>query len=347
MRTLPVGNRLVGPGHPTFIIAEAGANHNRDMGVAKRLIDAAVAAGADAVKFQTYSAETLYTRSTPRFKYLDGVSEQDTWDLIKSVELPRSWQAELAAYARGQGILFMSTPFDRAAADELVALGAPAFKIASYESIDLPLIRYVASKGKPMFISVGMCSYGEIQAAIQACAEVGNDQVVLLQCVSLYPAPVELTNLRAIPTLAGAFQVPVGLSDHSLGTHIPVAAVAVGACAIEKHYTLDRNLPGPDHPFALEPADLTTMCRQIRDVESALGDGIKRGPAPQEQEMYRLARRSLVSACAIPAGSRITADMLTSKRPGYGIPPAFFELVVGREARQDIPADEVITWEMV
>lgn len=315
--------------------------------MARRLIDVAVAAGADAVKFQTYSAKTLYTRNTPRFRYLEGVSDQDTWELIRSVELPRSWQGELATYARERGILFMSTPFDRAAADELGALGVPAFKIASYEAIDLPLIRYVAAKGKPMFISVGMCHYGEIQAAIQACAEVGNDQVALLQCVSLYPAPVGLTNLRAIPTLANAFHVPVGLSDHSTGIHVPVAAAALGACAVEKHFTLDRTLPGPDHPFALEPDELTTMCGQIREVEAALGDGVKRGPAPEELEMYRQARRSLVSACSIRAGARIAPEMLTTKRPGHGIPPAYFDLVVGRTARQDIPEDEVITWEMV
>jgi sialic acid synthase SpsE len=342
-----IGERWVGDGEPCFIVAEAGANHNRDLTMARELIAVAAEAKADAVKFQTYSAETLYSRKAPRFSYLEGLSDKSTWDLIKEIELPREWQEELAGEAKKRGILFMSTPFDHRAVDELDALGVPAFKIASFEIVDLPLVRHAASKGKPMIISTGLADYEDIQDAFTTCHEVGNEQVVLLQCASLYPAPPERINLRAMETMRKAFGTLVGLSDHTLGIHISVAAPAVGACVIEKHYTLSRSLKGPDHPFAIEPAELRELVRQVREVEAALGDGRKLGPAPDELEMHQKARRSLVAARAIPKGTRIEPDMVTSKRPGYGIPPKFLRLVVGRAARQDIDADDVITWEAI
>lgn len=342
-----IGERWVGDGEPCFIVAEAGANHNRDLTMAKELIAVAAEAKADAVKFQTYSAETLYSKKTPRFSYLEGLSDKSTWDLVKGIELPREWQEELAEEAKKCGILFMSTPFDHRAVDELDMLGVPAFKIASFEIVDLPLVRYAASKGKPMIISTGLADYEDIQDAFATCREVGNEQVVFLQCASLYPAPPERINLRAMETMRRAFGTLVGLSDHTLGIHISVAAPAVGACVIEKHYTLSRSLKGPDHPFAIEPAELRELVRQVREVEAALGDGRKLGPAPDELEMHQKARRSLVAACAIPKGTRIEPDMITIKRPGYGIPPKFLRLVVGRAARQDIEADDVITWEVI
>jgi len=342
-----IGERWVGDGEPCFIVAEAGANHNRDLTMAKELIAVAAEAKADAVKFQTYSAETLYSKKTPRFSYLEGLTDKSTWDLIKEIELPREWQEELAEEAKKRGVLFMSTPFDHRAVDELDALGVPAFKIASFEIVDLPLVRHAASKGKPMIMSTGLANYEDIQDAFSTCREVGNEQVVLLQCASLYPAPPERINLRAMETMRRAFGTLVGLSDHSLGIHISVAAPAVGACVIEKHYTLSRSLKGPDHPFAIEPAELRELVRQVREVEAALGDGRKLGPAPDELEMHQKARRSLVAACAIPKGTRIEPDMVTIKRPGYGIPPKFLRLVVGRAARRDIEADDVITWEVI
>ena len=347
MLKVRIGERWVGDGEPCFIVAEAGANHNRDLTMAKELIAVAAEAKADAVKFQTYSAETLYSKKTPRFSYLEGLSDKSTWDLVKEIELPREWQGELAEEAKKRGILFMSTPFDHRAVDELDMLGVPAFKIASFEIVDLPLMRYAASKGKPMIISTGLADYEDIQDAFATCREVGNEQVVFLQCASLYPAPPERINLRAMETMRRAFGTLVGLSDHTLGIHISVAAPAVGACVIEKHYTLSRSLKGPDHPFAIEPAELRELVRQVREVEAALGDGRKLGPAPDELEMHQKARRSLVAACAIPKGTRIEPDMVTIKRPGYGIPPKFLRLVVGRAARRDIEADDVITWEVI
>jgi sialic acid synthase SpsE len=346
-RSVRIGERIVGDGQPCYVIAEAGANHNRDLGMGKTLVDVAADAGADAVKFQTYSAETLYSKHTPRFSYLDGVSDQDTWDLIKSIELPREWQAELAAHAAARGIQFLSTPFDHRAVDELAALGVPAYKIASFEIVDLPLIGHAAARGRPMIISTGLATYEDIADAVQACASAGNRDVVLLQCASLYPAPPARMNLRAMATMRAAFDVPVGLSDHSLGIHVAVAAAGLGAAVVEKHFTLDRTLPGPDHPFAVEPGELREMVRQIREVEAALGDGLKLGPAAEELEMHEKARRSLVAARAIPAGTVIDRGMIAIKRPGSGIRPKFVDLVVGRVARVDIGEDVVLTWEML
>jgi sialic acid synthase SpsE len=342
-----IGDRWVGEGEPCFVIAEAGANHNRDLAMGRELIDVAADAGADAVKFQTYSAETLYSKKTPRFSYLEGVSDKETWDLIKEIELPRQWQGELAAHAARRGIRFLSSPFDVQAVDELAALDVPAYKIASFEIVDLALIGYAAARGRAMILSTGLASYEDIADALGACAAAGNRDVILLQCASLYPAPPARMNLRAMATLRQAFAVPVGLSDHSLGIHVAGAAVALGASVVEKHFTLDRRLPGPDHPFAVEPGELRDMIGHIREIEAALGDGLKLGPAPEEEEMYQKGRRSLIAARAIPRGTRIERSMIIIKRPGFGIRPKFVDLVVGRVARVDIEEDAVLTWEML
>jgi sialic acid synthase SpsE len=342
-----IGGRRVGEDEPCFVIAEAGANHNGDFAMAQELIAVAATAKADAVKFQTYSAETLYSRHTPRFTYLEGLTDKSTWELIKEIELPRAWQPRLADEAGRHGLVFLSTPFDHRAVDELAEVGVPAFKIASFEIVDLALIRYAAAKGKPMILSTGLADYEDIQDAVAACRQVGNDQIVLLQCASLYPAPAARMNLRVMDTMRRAFGVPVGLSDHSLGIHVAAAARALGACVVEKHFTLSRALKGPDHPFAVEPGELTEMIRCIREVEAALGDGRKAGPAADEVEMHQKARRSLVAACAIPRGTRIEPAMVTVKRPGFGIKPKYLELVVGRVAKVDIEEDTVLTWELV
>ena len=347
MDAIEIGGRRVGAGAPCFVIAEAGANHNRSLAMGRELIDAAAEAGADAVKFQTYSAETLYSRKTPRFSYLEGVSDKDTWDLIKEIELPREWQADLAAYAARRGIPFFSSPFDHRAVDELDALGVPAFKIASFEIVDLPLIRHAAATGRPLIVSTGLATLEDIDDALGACRAAGNEQVALLQCASLYPAPPAVMNLRAMDTMRRAFGVPVGLSDHTRGIHVAVAAAGLGASLVEKHFTLNRTLPGPDHPFAVEPRELAAMVSQIREVEAALGDGRKRGPAPEEMEMHEKARRSLVAARFIARGATIERDMIAIKRPGFGIRPKMLDLVVGRVARVDIEEDTVLTWELL
>jgi sialic acid synthase SpsE len=341
-----IAGRPVGGGSPCYVIAEAGANHNRDLGVAKQLIDVAADAGADAVKFQTYTGADLYSSKTPRFEYLD--DERSPAELLDAIALPREWQPDLAEHAAGRGIAFFSSPFDSAAVDGLRELGVPAMKIASFELVDLPLIRHAAAAGVPVILSTGMATYSEVEDALGAVAEAGNGRAALLRCASVYPAPAEIMNLRAMATLRAAFGVPVGLSDHTTGIAVATGAAALGAELVEKHFTLDRTMEGPDHPFALEPDELKAMVAAIREVEAALGSGRLEGPSELEaKEMYANARRSVIAARDIPAGTEITAEMLTVKRPGFGVAPKHLELLVGRRARVDIEADDVITWEMV
>lgn len=343
MGIINLGDRIrIGDGERCFVIAEVGANHNRSLSLAMELIDAAAEAGADAVKFQIYSAESLYSRRTPRHS---GYSK-DLFSLIKEIETPRDWLPHLAERCAARGVVFFATPFDFQAVDELDQV-SPIFKIASFEIVDIPLIRYCASKGKPMIISTGLATMEEIEDAYLACVAEGNRNVAFLQCASAYPASPSIMNLRSMDTIRRAFGTPTGLSDHTTGIHISVAAVAMGAQLIEKHFTMDRSMEGPDHPFAIEPWELKEMVKQIRDVESAMGDGRKLGPSKEEMEFYEKARRSIHAAVDIPAGSRITQDMITVKRPGYGIRPKFMHLVLGREAKTDIAADQWITWEMI
>lgn len=329
-----------------YVIAEAGANHNRDIGIARELIDVAADAGADAVKFQTYRGASLYSSKTPRFEYLD--DDRPPQELLEAISLPPEWQAELIAHAHERGIAWFSTPFHEGAVDALVEIGVPALKIASFEIVHLPLIRKAAESGLPIILSCGMTTYGEIEDALDAVAQGGGDRVALLRCASLYPSPPPIMNLRAMATMRAAFGVPVGLSDHTTGISVPLGAAALGMHVLEKHFTLSRDMPGPDHPFAIEPDELRALVTGVREVEAALGDGRLQGPSEAERrEMYSLARRSLIAATDIPAGRAITREMLAVKRPGYGIPPKQLERVIGRQARVDIAFDDIITWEMV
>ena len=342
-----VGERLIGGSQPTYVIAEAGSNHNQNLRLAKRLIDVAVKAGADAIKFQTYSGDRLYSRKAES-KFLQQLTTKTPAEFLDELALPRAWHAELADHAHSRGIAFFSTPFDHEAVALLAQVEAPLLKIASGEIVDLPLIHAAAATGLPLVISTGMATLGEIEDALSAAEQAGARAVGLMQCVSIYPAPVELTNLRAMSTLRSAFGVPVGLSDHSTGITIPIAAAALGAAFIEKHITLDRSMPGPDHSFALEPDELVAMVRGIRDTEVAMGDGAKTGPNAEElEENYTLARRSLIATRDLPAGTVLEPEMVTVKRPGYGIAPKHLDIVLGRALRTDVEADDVLTWAMV
>ncbi len=339
-----IGDRQVGDGHPCYVIAEIGSNHNQDFDLARRMIDAAAKSGVDAVKFQTFRAAEHYSRKTPGFSYLDNI---DTHDLIKSLELDRSWQAGLKEHAEGNGVAFFSSPCDSDAIQGLAALDAPAYKVASFDLTDGALVAEMAAVGKPLILSTGMATWADIQSALDAARGAGNEQIVLLQCTSLYPAPSHLSNLRAMASMRAAFGVLTGYSDHTRGDHVALASVAMGACMIERHFTLDRSLPGPDHSFAIEPAEMTAMMQRIREIEAAMGDGIKSGPRPEEEEMARKGRRSLHAKRRIAAGEIISEDMLVAKRPGLGILPALKAHVVGRTARADIDEDQWITWEMI
>lgn len=336
--------RFVGRDFPCFVIAEIGSNHNQSIELAKRHIDAAAEAGVDAVKFQTFRASQHYSKRSPSFTYLKG---QSTFELIQAMEIDRAWHEPLKRYAEDAGLIFLSSACDAEAIEELDAIGMPAFKVASFDLPDVFLVREMAETGKPLILSTGMASWSDIENAVSVCRAVGNEQIVLLQCTSLYPAPVELSNLRAMASMETAFSLPTGYSDHTEGDHVTLAAVALGACMIEKHFTLDRTLPGPDHSFAIEPLELKAMVSRIRDVQAALGDGRKEGPKEEEREMFEKGRRSLHARRSIPQGATITAEMLVVKRPGFGISPSLTEHVVGRKARRAIDEDEWITWDMI
>ena len=343
---IKIGQRTIGGKAPCFIIAEAGSNHDRNLNQAKRLIEVAAEAGADAVKFQTFSAEKIAARTKEPIAKIDFGGAKSLFELYEMVELPREWQAELLSYAQDKGLIFLSSPFDREAVDQLYQLGVPAFKIASFELVDLPFLRYVARKRKPIILSTGMANLGEIEDALEAIYQEGNNEVVLLHCAINYPAPFESVNLAAMDTIRQAFQVPVGYSDHTSGITVPIAAVARGAKVIEKHFTIDKTLPGPDHSFALNPDELQAMVRGIREAEAAIGSPLKRAAADEAIHVKR-GRRSIFAATDIPEGTMITESMLAILRPGVGLKPKYLDLVVGRKARKNIEAHEPITGDKI
>ena len=344
-RTFSVGKRSVGGGAPVLVVAEVGVNHNGDLALARRLVDAAVETDADAVKFQTFDSRRLVTADAPKAGYqreTTGAGESQR-QMLARLELTTAQLAEMRDYCAACGIPFFSTPFDEASADELERLHVTVFKIPSGEITNLPFLRHVASKGKPVILSTGMSTLDEVADAVAAIRAAGDPPLALLHCVSAYPAPPAEMNLRAMDTLRAAYGCPVGLSDHTLGSEVAIAAVARGAEIVEKHLTLDRRLPGPDHRASMEPVELAAMIRAIRTVESALGDGLKR-PMPSETDARRVARKSLVAARAIRTGERLTVDHVVIKRPGTGIPPVDLPRIVGRRALRDIAPDELLDW---
>jgi N-acetylneuraminate synthase len=341
-----IGDRVVGDGHPTYVIAEAGANHNRDMDVARRLIEVAAEAGADAVKFQTYSGNRIYSSKTPKFEYLeDLVADKSPAELLEEISLPRDWQAPLAEYAAEQGIHFFSSPFDDEAVQELDALDVPALKIASFESVDLGLIRAAAATGRPLIISTGMAVLGEVEDALNAAREAGATDIGLMQTTSIYPAPPELANLRAMDTMRRAFGVPVGLSDHTTGEAAPVAAVAVGAAIVEKHMTLSHDVATPDAPFSLDPDEFKRMVAAIRAAEEGLA-GAELGPTPAEMESRKF-RRSLFVVEDVAAGEPFSERNVRSIRPAAGLHTRHYEQVLGRRAARPIERGTPLAWDLV
>lgn len=331
----------------TYVIAEVGVNHNGDLGLAERLVAAAAAAGADAVKFQTFDAEALATSGAQKADYqcrLDG-NDRSQLEMLKALELPTDAHPVLMALCASLGIEFLSTPFDPGSARLLAALGIGRFKIPSGEVTNLPFLRLVASFGRPVILSTGMSDLAEVATAVDALKESGCRDLAILHCVSDYPARPEDANLRAMGTLATAFGLPVGLSDHTPGIEVALAAVALGATIVEKHLTLDRRLAGPDHAASLEPLEFQALVRGIRIVESALGSGEKRA-RPREMALRPLVRKSLVAARDIPAGSVLTDADIAAKRPGTGMPPAAGASLVGRTALVAIAKDAFLAEEM-
>ncbi len=343
MIPIEIAGREVGPGHPCFIIAEAGVNHNGSLETAKCLVDVAVEAGADAVKFQTFKAKEVVSPQAPKAAYQKSTTApaESQLEMLRRVELPYEAFRELKGYCDRCGIMFMSTPFDEDSVDFLDSIRVSVFKVPSGEVINHPFLKYVAQKGKPLIMSTGMSYLSEVDEAVRKVWGTGNEQLVLLHCVSNYPADPADANLRAMQTMATAFQVPIGCSDHTLGTEVALAAVALGACVVEKHFTLDRNLPGPDHQASLEPDELAALVRGIRTVESALGHGRKE-PAASEADTAAVARRSLVAARDIPAGTVLTEKLIAIKRPGTGLPPTMLGCILGGRTRVDIAAGTII-----
>jgi N-acetylneuraminate synthase len=343
MQHIQIGNQLIGPGQPVFVIAEAGVNHNGDLKLARALIDVAVEAGADAVKFQTFQADRLVTHEAPKAEYqrrTAGDSESQ-FEMLRLLELSADAHRELQSYCHERGIIFLSTPFDEEAVDLLAELGVPAFKISSGDLTNSPLLEHVASKGKPVILSTGMSELSELIEAVSVLNTAGCENPVLLHCVSNYPADPTEVNLRAMQTMRSAFDLPVGFSDHTEGIDVALAAVALGACVIEKHFTLDRTLPGPDHRASLEPAELRELVRSIRRVETALGSG-RKVPTASEIETAKVARRSLVAARDIPAGATLERDMVVMRRPGTGLSPAMLTTVLGRRVKQEISTGKIL-----
>lgn len=344
MRSLDVNGRSIGVDQPCFIIAEAGVNHNGCLDLARKLVDAAKAAGADAVKFQTFKAERIVAANAPKAEYqLENTDAAESQlEMLEQLELSEADHQQLAAHCHAQGIPFLSTPFDEASADLLSKISVPLFKIASGEITNLPFLAYVARLGQPMIVSTGMSSLREVEAAVRCIEANGNPAIALLHCVSNYPAAPRDVNLRAMQTLATEFQVPVGYSDHTAGSEVLLAAVALGACIIEKHLTLDRNLPGPDHRVSLEPFEFAQAVRGIRFVESSLGTGRKE-PAASETNIAAVVRKSLVAARDLPAGTVLTPELVAIKRPGTGLPPVAMQQVIGRRVRVDLKAGALLT----
>lgn len=344
--SVKIGKRRVGTGYPTYIVAEISANHRQQFDEAVKLIEAAKEAGADAVKLQTYTPDTLTIKSDRAEFRIGGGTPWDgktLYDLYAEACMPWEWQPKLKKVADKLEIDLFSTPYDKAAVDFLEGMGVPAYKVASFEIVDIPLIEYIASKGKPIIISTGMATLTEIEEAVQAAR--GASQIALLKCTSAYPALAEEMNLRTIPYLTEVFGVPVGLSDHTLGIAVSVAAVALGACIIEKHFTLSRSTPSPDSAFSSEPQEFKAMVEAIRTAEKALGE--VRCEVSQQEAKSRVFRRSLFVVKDMKAGEIFTEENVRSIRPGYGLHPRHLKDVLGKRAAQDIKQGTPLGWELI
>lgn len=346
MQTVKLGNVEVGYGQPPYIIAEVGSNHNGDMNLCRELIDAAAVAGANAVKFQSWTdksliAEEEYDRNTEysdKKKHFGSLRE-----MVTAYQLTSDQHVEAHAHCMRNGIAFCSTPFSHDEVDLLDSLDVPFFKIASMDVVHLPLLRYVAGKGRPVVISTGMATLGEVEQAVDTVRAEGNDQIVLLHCISIYPPEYETIHLRNMETLQRAFDCPVGFSDHTLGTAIPLAAIALGACMIEKHFTLDQDMEGWDHAISANPEQMRTIVKEGKNIITALGSS-RRIVSDAEMEKRKKFRRSLVARQALSKGHVLKEGDFDAKRPGTGVAPDQVEYIVGRTLARDLAEDQVLRW---
>jgi len=347
MEALNIYGRQIGKGHPPFFIAEIGSNHNGDMRLARKLIDEAVAAGADAVKFQSWTKDSLvckeeYERNT---KYADTTRHFGSLEeMIEKYQFTPEQHQEIATYCEKKEILFISTPFSMDEADLLEKLGVPFFKIASMDINHLPLLEHIGSKGKPVILSTGMSSLGEIERALTILRRAGSGPLCLLHCIAVYPPKYEDINLKNIQMLQRAFDVPVGFSDHTQGTSIPLAALALGACVIEKHFTLDHDMPGWDHWISADPVEMRQLTKEGMNIFNALGSEVR--VINSDELAKKLAfRRSCVAAKLLPSGHIMTKQDLNYKRPGNGIHPDEFNYIIGRTLKRNVGEDKILSWE--
>lgn len=345
-REFRIGEHVIGGAPTPFIIAEAGVNHNGNMAIALALIDAAVDAGADAIKFQTFKADKLVTKNAPKANYQKNNSkpEESQYEMLKALELNEAQHQELMFYSLKRDIVFLSTPFEEESADMLERLNVPAFKLPSGEVTNIPFLEHVARKNRPIILSTGMSELLEVEEAVRSIRRSGGTQLALLHCVSAYPAPASQVNLRAMNTLASRTGCLIGFSDHTEGMEIACAAVALGACIIEKHFTMDRDLPGPDHKASLVPNELKAFVSAIRKVSSALGTFDKQA-TDAESDTARVARKSLVAATNLVAGSTLDASSIAVRRPGTGLRPSMIADVCGRTITRNINEGDLIRFE--
>jgi len=341
--TLDIAGRLVGTGYPCYVIAEAGVNHNGRLSLAKKLVDVAAEAGADAVKFQTFQADRVATSIAPKAAYQHETTDpnESQLDMLRKLELSENDHRELIKYCQRRNIQFLSTPYDEQAVDLLAKLRVPAFKVGSGEIVNHPLLRAIAAKNRPIILSTGTTYLSEVDEAVRVIQEASATPLALLHCVSRYPANPATMNIRAIETMARAFRIPVGLSDHTLGNEVSFAAVALGASIIEKHFTLDRDLVGPDHRASLEPDELSDLVAGIRKIESAMGNGIKR-PHPSEAEGRKLGYRGLVALRPLETGHVVEQNDLRALRTGHGISVRDIGWVVGRRLARPVQVGQAI-----
>jgi len=351
VESINIGQRRVGSGEPCYVIAEAGVNHNGDVSLAREMIDVASEAGADAVKFQSFKTDRFVAATATKASYqtdnTDNTDKTETQaEMLRKLELDETAHRELIRHCRARKIEFLSTPFDEESAELLVRLGVCAFKVPSGEITNLPFLQKLGAYGKPIILSTGMSTLGEVEQAIDALNKSGVPPLAVLHCVSCYPALEGEVNLRAVDTLRSAFCVPAGYSDHTTGSAVALAAVSRGAAILEKHFTLDRSMEGPDHAASLLPCELSTLIEQIRVIECALGDGIKR-PEKRELETASVARKSLAITSDLEAGDIITDDVVGALRPGTGIPVSLGPSLIGRRVRRAIPAGTLLTLDMI
>jgi len=349
IKKIKIGKKHIGEACPVFIIAEAGVNHSGDLGLAKQLIDVAADAGADAVKFQTFNPETLVTKKATKAIYQarnENKGEESQFDMLRRLMLPREWHTDLKKYAEDKGLIFISTPFSLDDAIYLRQLGVKALKVGSSDTENIPYLTEIAKWRLPIILSTGMSNLAAVKNSVGAMEKVGCQKLIVLHCTTNYPTPFEQANLRVILTLKKELGLPVGFSDHTPGIEASVAAVALGAVVIEKHFTVDKNLPGPDQRASLAPAELKSLVSSIRNVEKALGTG-KKKPFASELAIAKVARKSLVAASFIPVGKKITADDIAIKRPGTGMPPRDLAKVIGKIAKINILPDTLVDARML